>query len=1205
MTNKKIRRIVNVSLGMIIILSVLQIYTIEPTVDNVSAGSTWVHKSDIDFSEGTLENLFIEGEGANAEVRLIRYGLDGEYIVDDDTVALWHFNETSGSTAKDETSNNNGAVNGASWTTFGKFKNALSFDGIDDHVKVPDSPSLNINDEITIDAWVKGSSADFKFEQQTVRETNKDNPQFQVVGDKIYYVWSDYVNYVWQLYTADMNTYGSDFSEEKKTSGDNYKINPQLQVVDDNIYYVWTSDNITSAKMDAGGGDFLWEKELSTSNINKENPQFQVVDNKIYYIWVEFDGPVYIFTCNMNTDGGSPQQENHSYNELYGKKNPQLQVVNNKIYYVWQGTHGDLDYEIWTGEMDKNGIELSGGPKTATDNNNEHPQFQLVDNMIYYVWQEGKKTVKYQIWTAENNTITKNFPPPVQRTSDNVNKTNPQLQVVGDKIFFIWIQPDVLGFDQIWTAEMNIDGSDFSTKQMTFSKENKKDPQLQVVGSKIYYVWIGPGEKGFDQIYTAEMYSNIINKGDFYGLGISDDKIQGFIDAGVDGFKYNAEAIDYTAGAIAESTIDSSWKHVTMTYDKSNVRLYIDGELKSETPFTEAINTNPFDLIIGDDFNGIIDEVRISNIARPPGYSETGSLTSPVLDTVSTANFNTISWNLTSQPPTTEIKFQIATNNDNSTWDFKGPDGTSNTYYEDPIGPSGLQIHADHNRDRYFKYKAYFSTTQWNITPTLKDVTITYNCLPMAILNEPIHNSGTNDFTPTLKWTFFDPDGDQTGYQIMLDDDSGFYDDGTVIYDSYEQSSSDTEHIQIHDDLADGPWYWKVKTKDDDGEWGSYGSVWIFHVDTKAPTITSFSSTTHVEDQWSGNNFPSFSWTPDDPLPSSGIAGYSCVLDDQPLSIPDTSIDGTGSSKVYNEGINDGTYYFHVRAIDNASNCGDTAHFGPIHIESTPPIADAGPNQYVVPGTLVTLNGSGSSDNSGTVSNYTWNFTYNGVMIKIYENESTFKFDLVGNYSVTLTVKDPTNNTANDTLWVNVSIDGDSDNDGLPDPWEYTYFRNLDQNASDDPDKDDLTNIEEYQWGTDPTKWDTDGDGLSDGDEVNIYGTDPTNPDTDGDGISDGDEVKNGTDPLVAEPKNFLTENGLLLAVIVIVVIAFLALLLFLKGKKKPEEEEEIAEEEVEEEEKTEERIVLKPIPKARMAKKPQEVEMDRMDLPEDDDELQ
>ena len=36
---------------------------------------------------------------------------------------------------------------------------------------------------------------------------------------------------------------------------------------------------------------------------------------------------------------------------------------------------------------------------------------------------------------------------------------------------------------------------------------------------------------------------------------------------------------------------------------------------------------------------------------------------------------------------------------------------------------------------------------------------------------------------------------------------------------------------------------------------------------------------------------------------------------------------------------------------------------------------------------------------------------------------------------------------------------------------------------------------------------DDDNDGLSNIDELNLYNTDPPNPDSDGDGLSDGDEV--------------------------------------------------------------------------------------------------
>jgi len=43
---------------------------------------------------------------------------------------------------------------------------------------------------------------------------------------------------------------------------------------------------------------------------------------------------------------------------------------------------------------------------------------------------------------------------------------------------------------------------------------------------------------------------------------------------------------------------------------------------------------------------------------------------------------------------------------------------------------------------------------------------------------------------------------------------------------------------------------------------------------------------------------------------------------------------------------------------------------------------------------------------------------------------------------------------------------------------------------------------------------DSDGDGLNDGEEINMYRTDPLNPDTDGGSVSDLIEVNRGTNPL-------------------------------------------------------------------------------------------
>lgn len=64
-----------------------------------------------------------------------------------------------------------------------------------------------------------------------------------------------------------------------------------------------------------------------------------------------------------------------------------------------------------------------------------------------------------------------------------------------------------------------------------------------------------------------------------------------------------------------------------------------------------------------------------------------------------------------------------------------------------------------------------------------------------------------------------------------------------------------------------------------------------------------------------------------------------------------------------------------------------------------------------------------------------------------------------------------------------------------------------------DTDADGLDDKREQTLGTNPQKSDTDGDELSDGDEVIIWGTNPLVADTDGDGYSDGKEVKSGFSP--------------------------------------------------------------------------------------------
>ena len=74
-------------------------------------------------------------------------------------VAAYGFDETSGTTTPDQSGNNNtGTIVNATRTTAGKYGGAMTFNGSNTKVTVPDSASLDLTQGMTIEAWVKPTS---------------------------------------------------------------------------------------------------------------------------------------------------------------------------------------------------------------------------------------------------------------------------------------------------------------------------------------------------------------------------------------------------------------------------------------------------------------------------------------------------------------------------------------------------------------------------------------------------------------------------------------------------------------------------------------------------------------------------------------------------------------------------------------------------------------------------------------------------------------------------------------------------------------------------------------------------------------------------------------------------------------------------------------------------------------------------------------
>jgi len=92
-----------------------------------------------------------------------------------------------------------------------------------------------------------------------------------------------------------------------------------------------------------------------------------------------------------------------------------------------------------------------------------------------------------------------------------------------------------------------------------------------------------------------------------------------------------------------------------------------------------------------------------------------------------------------------------------------------------------------------------------------------------------------------------------------------------------------------------------------------------------------------------------------------------------------------------------------------------------ITITITPPISNAGPYQTGLRGTY-DFDGSASTDPDGTITNYTWTFTYNATGYTLYDVNPDFYFYTDGNYQITLNVTDDDWRYDEDTTWINITL---------------------------------------------------------------------------------------------------------------------------------------------------------------------------------------
>ena len=155
----------------------------------------WIEKFDPDAEEAIIW-VKVPSIPANSEIEIYMYygnptvasGSDASATfirVIDGLVGAWHFDEGSGTTAKDTSGNGNDFTlyNGVSWID-GKFGKALQFDGSDDWAETPDSPVLEFQagESFSMVMWVRllETPSDESIANKGYKTTTSKNPWYMM-----------------------------------------------------------------------------------------------------------------------------------------------------------------------------------------------------------------------------------------------------------------------------------------------------------------------------------------------------------------------------------------------------------------------------------------------------------------------------------------------------------------------------------------------------------------------------------------------------------------------------------------------------------------------------------------------------------------------------------------------------------------------------------------------------------------------------------------------------------------------------------------------------------------------------------------------------------------------------------------------------------------------------------------------------------------
>lgn len=603
---------------------------IDNIINNIEDNQEWNIGERIVLESCSFNDKNINVEATIVDTKtnsIIFWGILQQGLISKYRGGIWHLNESSWNGTPNEVldssgNNNHGiAKGGAQTTTSGISHNAGYFDGFNDLVKVNTAWTLDLEDSITLEAWMKPQEPQFIADVIGISGSFGYYPYITAIfkNDGIYALVSEDKQKKCKLSTVKIDSEGFVTDITNMTIGESTAtgiLQPKMIHMDKGLTLVTYIDknyrmHLKTYNISRLGSLEYTAHELVFTDYLCSNPDFpsliKITDNILamtYWVKNGTKNSGIIKTVEVSSNGNIACIQTKTYNAWY---DPSMIYVDGSVYaiaYRNSSDEGILKTFIITLDGD---ITYTGKRIIFEQNTCFEPSLIRVSkNLLAVAYRDYRGNLNYGVAKTLNIL-----------SDGSLTLTGKMLEFETEKkcyspcfiegendtyvIAYATAQPGADSADgYVKTLGITEDGTIYSFGlRKLFDDEAASFPTVIHVSDQTYAISYTGHQAHPGTLITMLIgpHGRGIYKGKSYELFANLTLVEGYI---------NNVYVIYTY------TFDSNWHHIALTYNGNNISLYIDGTNVVNTSYpNHRIMVSKESLYIGRFYCGYLDEIAI------------------------------------------------------------------------------------------------------------------------------------------------------------------------------------------------------------------------------------------------------------------------------------------------------------------------------------------------------------------------------------------------------------------------------------------------------------------------------------------------------------------------------------------------------------------------------------------------------------------